>query len=959
MRTEGSPPCFVVIEQGARGRWQHDLDLPIRIDRFPVLELGYRAFGTANTSREPLLILLVGTGRGRREVPVVEATEIAPDGEPHKISKDLTDLVPGSMVTGLVLCFERPAEAPAEACLLLTSLSFAREVSSSTAVAAQNPPPAIPVRVLRESGHPIEGATVGVDVARANWARWAKTDANGGALIQPVPNEWGQHTLRATADGAVVCEIPADAVRYGTVTIRLPTGTPLGGKVFAEDGNPVVNAVVSVRVRTAIRPGISFPTEAITLTDQDGAWRTSALPADIEWLDLTVRCPKFGDQPSQLRLHPGDPLLKALGCGDAVINRSAFSQETKERRPRPPLRNFARLSMEDLRDRILDPAFGAHARREALTILGERIAGKQRRPDWLVPCLLQLAVEETDRGVAEHAMSTALSAIKARDGHLVDAEDTIRSICGDQMAPVALAIAGPLLQACRTSVPARPPTVTSLSAIGNTSRRPVEGVSPIPLRAATPRLKAIAVLAEPPSPSTPAPVVLNRNAPRVPALLSPGAGPLQALPPIAMPSGNHAPPQAAITPIVATVGSPLGTAVPILWGTDAPASPAIPRVAVATGAIRPTGLAPIVPQAARTERTALAALAHEASRRPVTSPTALPFIVARTSTAGTYLPSIELRTPTHGADLAPIVPPAPRTEKATLVALAPAASHRPVTGPTDMAPIVAQDGRPCPVTWSAAGTDLPTIQPRTPTPGAGITPLSFLSPTADSAPVLDVDSALDSVLRETEKRQEALDLALVQQGTAEIESLIRGSRPDEAVERCRDLTRKYVRGPQSCMKMLDLMAMAHAANPQVPDKGVATDFLDCFPLDDPRRPTAEYSVGVHLYKNGEAQQACRRLATFLNENTDGYLWAKATLTLGLCQIRTGQGDQALTSLKALIERAPNAEEAAQTQFLVGWLHMTQQETAEANKAFAAVVRNYSDSPYAPKAAELLKQTERR
>jgi len=406
-----------------------------------------------------------------------------------------------------------------------------------------------------------------------------------------------------------------------------------------------------------------------------------------------------------------------------------------------------------------------------------------------------------------------------------------------------------------------------------------------------------------------------------------------------------------------TGDSTLVAFVPRTTPSDQPGALAISRQSPSAG----TGLAPIVPQKSQTGDSTLVAFV------PRTTPSDQPGALA-----------ISRQSPSAGTGLAPIVPQKSQPGDSTLVAFVPrttpsdqpgalAISRQSPSAGTGLAPIVpqkSQTGDSTLVAFDPEKSRVPTsaihsISVSGPLHSEAELGAIALKPDAGGtglAPLLDVGSALDSVSRETEKREEVLDLALVEQGAVEIDDLITEGKREQAIERCQELARKYVRGSQSCLSILGLLAKAQPSTPRPGATTVESTFLSCFPTDDPRRPVAEYSVALYLYKSNQAQQACDRLAAFINKEPDGDLQIRAALTLGLCQIRIGQRKEALASLKGLLERAPHAEEAAKAQFLVGWLHMTQQETAEANKAFAAVVRNHPDSPYAEKAGELLTQT---
>ncbi len=81
--------------------------------------------------------------------------------------------------------------------------------------------------------------------------------------------------------------------------------------------------------------------------------------------------------------------------------------------------------------------------------------------------------------------------------------------------------------------------------------------------------------------------------------------------------------------------------------------------------------------------------------------------------------------------------------------------------------------------------------------------------------------------------------------------------------------------------------------------------------------------------------------------------AGALMTEGLCRVRLNQPREAQAAFGAVVKDCGRTDLAPKAQFLIGWLHLSNQENKKAKAALQQVVKSYPNTEYATRAQRLL------
>jgi hypothetical protein len=184
--------------------------------------------------------------------------------------------------------------------------------------------------VSADSGSPIRRAQVRVSSANARESRLAATDAQGRFEVKELPA--GRYTISASKGGFVTLQYgqrrPSESgtpIELGDkqtlekLTIALPRGSVLGGRITDEFGEPVANAsVIAMRYsyaaggrRLTAAPG----SNSRDTTDDQGQYRLFGLPPGEYFVSATLRSgPEAADPTGEVSGYaatyfPGTPNL--------------------------------------------------------------------------------------------------------------------------------------------------------------------------------------------------------------------------------------------------------------------------------------------------------------------------------------------------------------------------------------------------------------------------------------------------------------------------------------------------------------------------------------------------------------------------------------------------------------------------------------------------------------------------
>lgn len=197
--------------------------------------------------------------------------------------------------------------------------------------------------VAADTGAPIRRAQVRISSAGARESRVAATDAQGRFEVKELPA--GRYTINASKGGFVTLQYGqrrpsesgtpielGDGQSLDKLTIALPRGSVLGGRITDEFGEPVANAsVIAMRYsyaaggrRLTAAPG----SNSRDTTDDQGHYRLFGLPPGEYFVSATLRSgPEAADPTGEVSGYaatyfPGTPNLN-----DAARVTLAVSQE--------------------------------------------------------------------------------------------------------------------------------------------------------------------------------------------------------------------------------------------------------------------------------------------------------------------------------------------------------------------------------------------------------------------------------------------------------------------------------------------------------------------------------------------------------------------------------------------------------------------------------------------------------
>ncbi|MFA9477994.1 M56 family metallopeptidase [Phycisphaerales bacterium AB-hyl4] len=312
---EPGHPHLHVFEPGRRKVWVNYLDMPIDVQRYPILVFTYRARNVERNTADYVLYLDDGSGPDYGGLQSVRQSDLEDDGEVHTVTVDLRVMEPIDNIIGMAVGLRSPEDADEPTELELLDLRFESERRPRIAQVTE----AYRVRVRDEFGEPVADAQVTFNAERRNWARQATTQDDGEASLANVITDDGPNMLRVEAAGRLPVEVREMPRSTRPMEVTLIPAAPYAGMVVDEEGEPLAGAVVRVRTQVDERTldGLWTRRDAEAVTDERGRWQTLPLAASPTAVQIEVTHPAYssGPQPSARHQMAVEPLL----AGEAVL----------------------------------------------------------------------------------------------------------------------------------------------------------------------------------------------------------------------------------------------------------------------------------------------------------------------------------------------------------------------------------------------------------------------------------------------------------------------------------------------------------------------------------------------------------------------------------------------------------------------------------------------------------------
>ncbi len=110
-----------------------------------------------------------------------------------------------------------------------------------------------------------------------------------------------------------------------------------------------------------------------------------------------------------------------------------------------------------------------------------------------------------------------------------------------------------------------------------------------------------------------------------------------------------------------------------------------------------------------------------------------------------------------------------------------------------------------------------------------------------------------------------------------------------------------------------------------------------------------------LMNDGQYETVIREIESFIKENKTSHavLVIKAIMLKGQAHIHTGDIDSAIDTFFTLLIEYPEAKQAVDANFFMGYCYMLQGEFQDAKESFNIIVQGHPESQYAPRARSYL------
>ncbi len=325
MRAQGPFPKFWVAEPDRWHVWVKYFDLPIEVQRYPMLVIRYRVTATGPLKQGYVLWLDDGTGPDSGGLTPSAPDDLVLDGQVHEVTRDLRKNNPKGDLIGMALGVICGPAAPTEFELL--GLRFEAAADAANPAPLEDAP--VTVAVVDPAGQPVPGANVIVDFERCNWARSAVTDASGKATIRPLANYKAKHMVRVSKPGMTAVEVAdlGKAQQPPTVTLSPAHASSISGRVTYEDGSAASGAAVLLSYSG---PGLYYDDFAIA--DAQGRYEFLAVGASEFRCSAAVSSDVQPGVPASATLKPRDlrPGSTLLGASVGLATMNPGEKTTKD-----------------------------------------------------------------------------------------------------------------------------------------------------------------------------------------------------------------------------------------------------------------------------------------------------------------------------------------------------------------------------------------------------------------------------------------------------------------------------------------------------------------------------------------------------------------------------------------------------------------------------------------------------
>ncbi|HCD34516.1 MAG TPA: hypothetical protein DER01_19055 [Phycisphaerales bacterium] len=301
-------PRFTVAWPNHRHVWPSFNFMQVDPKVYPILVMTYRAKNTVQNSFWDYHIDLFSKTekyrspyRGiRPDVPTVGMPLVA-DGQlrEYRVDTRTCQFKPGDGITptnpyySIWFGTRSGQQVPATFDFVGLRFESTDQTRPQTAYADDVP---ISVRVVDQTGLPINNAKVVVDAQRLNFARSDMTNKEGLATITPLKNEVDQHMIRVEKDGFVTTEFfNVTPLVNKPVTLHMSKAVVFRGTVVDDRGKGIPD--VAVRMYPANRfessSGGKVNTRVAVKTDSDGRWQSPPMPVEVTDMCLRLTHPDY------------------------------------------------------------------------------------------------------------------------------------------------------------------------------------------------------------------------------------------------------------------------------------------------------------------------------------------------------------------------------------------------------------------------------------------------------------------------------------------------------------------------------------------------------------------------------------------------------------------------------------------------------------------------------------------
>lgn len=201
-------------------------------------------------------------------------------------------------------------------------------------------------------------------------------------------------------------------------------------------------------------------------------------------------------------------------------------------------------------------------------------------------------------------------------------------------------------------------------------------------------------------------------------------------------------------------------------------------------------------------------------------------------------------------------------------------------------------------------------------------------------------------------RNAAIDSILLQHLYETTDQLIREHRYEEAQEACLSAAGSAPDtelAAASLRLLLDIVIRESSD-----DLDTASDaYLDIVAKHEQHLPSAELCVARARYEHGDVEIAKNQFTSWLDSYPSHGWRSEGLMGRALCEIALKEYDSGLRTLEKVVANKPAGRRSSEAQFLIAWVHLSNEKINEAILALQKVVTDYPDTADATRAEELL------